>query len=250
MIDNSIKYVANFMWGLLAFQYNVIQHELILTELETTPVEISRNWAPAQDVINNFKDLADQSPAAQKFEQVVRALSQEDLKADERIKADEEHKKQLEYAEKGMEGAYDAAKEQLEKELEEEKERAITKDAQRAAEVIEKETDEINKEIAAERAISEQEKAELEGIFAQERQDLETKLKGNEESYFQRHPELSADDRKDIEETTFKAIRAEEFGALENRQAERLVGLQGRQEAHRQDLAERRRELEGTRAER
>jgi hypothetical protein len=125
----------------------------------------------------------------------------------------------------------------------------IKADAQLAAAVIEKATDEVNKEISADSDRSAQEVAQLLPEFDQELQKLESKLDRNEERYFEKNPDLGQDQRGAAEER-FKEIRDQEVGALKDQQAERLAELQARQEADREELEKRLRELEDTRAER
>ncbi len=172
-------------------------------------------------------------------------------KIDELDEANEVAKGQEENSLKGDAPATDPAR-QI-KEAREQKheidERAIREDAQLAADVIEQETVEVNQEISLQEAFAPAAEAKLMQEFGQKLQELEEKLDKNEERYFKKNPDLSQDERGAAEER-FKEIRDQEVGALKDQQAERLAEHQKAQEANREELEKRRRELEGTRAER
>lgn len=125
----------------------------------------------------------------------------------------------------------------------------IKADAQLAASVIEEQTDLLNKEISAEPGKSAAEINDLKQEFEKEERELAGKLDGMARNYFDKHPDLSDDQRQDATKK-FDAIKEEELGTLRGQQETRLGERTRDQQQHREDLEERRKELEGTRSDR
>ncbi|BBX44376.1 hypothetical protein GCM10009641_83660 [Mycobacterium cookii] len=158
-------------------------------------------------------------------------------------------------------GVWDQFKEGTEKIIEDVKERMtelaspeqaqepIKTDAELAANAIEKATDEINQEMTLQDAFAPAAEAKLKQNFAEDRQKLESKLDKNEEKYFEKHPDLSPEE-KDAAEKKFDKIRDDAVQKLEDQQAKTLAEREARQQAELEDLEQKRRELEDTRAER
>jgi hypothetical protein len=71
-------------------------------------------------------------------------------------------------------------------------------------------------------------------------------LNEHESSYFKRYPDLSEEERAEATER-FKTIKDKEMGNLDRQRETRLGELTRGQEQHREELAERLEELEGTR---
>jgi hypothetical protein len=124
-----------------------------------------------------------------------------------------------------------------------------------AAEVIEQETIVVEQEIAeleAKSAAGIAEIAEINERYDHEEQDLNGKIDALAQNYFDKHPDLSDDDRNKANET-FGAIREEEMGKLRSgREAELDAKSREQQPLSKEleELEERRKELEGTRADR
>jgi hypothetical protein len=125
----------------------------------------------------------------------------------------------------------------------------ITMDAQLAPNPIERATDEINQEMTLRDAFDPAAEAKLKQEFGEERQKLENKLDKNEDKYFEKHPDLSPEE-KDAAEKKFDAVRDDAVQKLADQQAERLAEMQARQQAEREESERRRRELENLRADR
>jgi hypothetical protein len=141
------------------------------------------------------------------------------------------------------------AKTELGKAAEQVKVEMIKADAERAAAVIEEQTAIVEQEIVDEPGKSGGEIDALNKDFERERQDREAMLDGLARNYFDKHPDLS-DDKRDEAAKTFKGIKDEEMGKLRAQQETRLEELTRVQQEQREELAERLKELEGTRDER
>ncbi len=122
----------------------------------------------------------------------------------------------------------------------------IKADAELAATVIEQETNILEKEVSEEPAKSAGERDALKTVFEREQQELKDKLDGMARNYFEKHPDLSEDQRADAR-ATFNGIKEEALGNLREQQQTRLEELTRAQQEQREDLEKRRRELDGTR---
>lgn len=135
----------------------------------------------------------------------------------------------------------------LDKATEQVKAEMVKADAERAAAVIEEQTVIVEQEIVDEPGKSTAERDVIEQEFKLEKQRRETKLDDMERNYFEKHPDLSKDQREKAEET-FQGIKEKEMGNLSRERETRLEELAHAQDKHREELAERLEELEGTRA--
>jgi hypothetical protein len=122
-------------------------------------------------------------------------------------------------------------------------------DAELATAVIEAETGILHKQISAEGEKSAAETYALKKVFEREQQELTGKLDGMARNYFDKHPDLSEDQRRDATET-FKGIKEEALGELRGQQETRLGELTRAQQDRYEDLEERRKQLDGTRSDR
>lgn len=138
-------------------------------------------------------------------------------------------------------------KTELDKATEQVKAEMVKADAERAAAVIEEQTVIVEQEIVDEPGKSTAERDVIEQEFKLEKQRRETKLDDMERNYFEKHPDLSKDQREKAEET-FQGIKEKEMGNLSRERETRLEELAHAQDKHREELAERLEELEGTRA--
>jgi hypothetical protein len=129
------------------------------------------------------------------------------------------------------------------------KDEHVKADAELAAAVIEEQTGILEKQIADEAEKSAGEIDALKKDFEREQQELTGKLDGMAGNYFDKHPDLSDDQRRDATET-FKGIKEEALGELRGNQETRLGELTRAQQEQRGELEERRKELDGTRSDR
>jgi len=129
------------------------------------------------------------------------------------------------------------------------KDEHVKADAELAAAVIEEQTGILKKQIADEAEKSAGEIDALKKDFEREQQELTGKLDGMARNYFDKHPGLSDDQRRDATET-FKGIKEEALGELRGNQETRLGELTRAQQEQRGELEERRKELDGTRSDR
>jgi hypothetical protein len=129
------------------------------------------------------------------------------------------------------------------------KDEYLKADAELAAAVIEEQTGILKKQIADEAEKSAGEIDALKKDFEREQQELTGKLDGMARNYFDKHPGLSDDQRRDATET-FKGIKEEALGELRGNQETRLGELTRAQQEQRGELEERRKELDGTRSDR
>jgi hypothetical protein len=156
----------------------------------------------------------------------------------EQAKTEQENTEQVKAAEQ-VKAELDKAAELIKAEM-------IKADAERAAAVIEEQTVIVEQEIVDEPGKSTAERDALESEFDREKQRREEVLNGHERSYFEKHPELSKEQRAEATET-FKTIKDKEMENLRRERETRLGELTRAQQEHREELAERLEELEGTR---
>src|ERR1700733_11066100 len=97
------------------------------------------------------------------------------------------------------------------------KDEHIKADAELAAAVIEEQTGILQKQISDEAEKSAGEIDALKQDFEREQQELTGKLDGMARNYFDKHPDLSDDQRRDATET-FKGIKGEALGGLRGNQ--------------------------------
>lgn len=165
----------------------------------------------------------------------------EQAKFDEQAKAEQAKAEQLKAAEQEK-------TEQL-KAAEQAKAEHIKADAELAAAVIAEQAIVVEQEIAKEPGKSAAEIDALYKEFEREKKELEGKIDGLTKNYFDKHPDLSDDERAKAE-GRFKDIREEELGTLRSQQEARMEELTRTQQQQREELEERRKELAGTRADR
>lgn len=128
-------------------------------------------------------------------------------------------------------------------------EAGIRADAEKAAEAIEELSDKLEEVTEQEPRESDQEIADLMQQFESERQERIGKLDQLENAYFEKHPDLDENRRGDAEER-FEEIRKGEMESLGEQQEARLEQLMTDQQEQRDNFAEARKELDGTRDER
>ena len=131
-------------------------------------------------------------------------------------------------------------------EAEQVKAEQVKADAELAAAAIEEQTQVVEKQISDEAGKSAAEVDALKKDFEREQQELTGKLDGMARNYFDKHPDLSEDQRRDATET-FKGIKEEALGDLRTQQETRLGELTRAQQEQRETLVEKRKELEDTR---
>lgn len=120
-------------------------------------------------------------------------------------------------------------------------------DAELGAAVIEEQSILLQQQISEQEATSKEEVAALKKVFEQEEQELTGKLDAMARKYFEKHPDLGADLR-DEATATFNKVKDEALTGLRGGQETRMKELTGPQEKHREELEERKKELDGTRA--
>src|ERR1700722_9229462 len=129
------------------------------------------------------------------------------------------------------------------------KDEHVKADAELAAAVIEEQTGILEQQIADEAEKSAEEIDSLKKDFEREQQELTGKLDGMASNYFDKHPDLSDDQRRDAT-ATFNGIKEEALGELRGNQETRLGELTRTQQEQRGELEERKKELDDTRSDR
>src|ERR1700722_5750720 len=129
------------------------------------------------------------------------------------------------------------------------KDEHVRADAELAAAVIEEQTGILEQQIADEAEKSAEEIDSLKKDFEREQQALTGKLDGMASNYFDKHPDLSDDQRRDAT-ATFNGIKEEALGELRGNQETRLGELTRTQQEQRGELEERKKELDDTRSDR
>lgn len=185
---------------------------------------------------------------AHKVEPTVHEL-QQDLHPLDHPQGNEAPDKESPDSDKTGEKHWDEAADLLEEANRLNKELSNKMDARLAADAIEKATDEVNKEISAESEKYKQEVADLDHKFDKKREGKEAQLKAHEDSFFERKPGLSQHETE-LAEEAFGNIRKDELGKIDEEYAKERAEIETRHEPTREELEEKRRELEGTRAER
>lgn len=123
----------------------------------------------------------------------------------------------------------------------------VKADAELAAAVIEEQTIVVEQQIAEQPEKLAAEIAEINERYDLKEQDLEGKIDGLAQNYFDKHPDLS-NEQRDEANKTFGEIKKEEMGKLLSDRNAELEAKSREQQQQREDLEERRKELEGTRA--
>lgn len=125
----------------------------------------------------------------------------------------------------------------------------IRADAEKAAAAIEDLSDKLEEVTEQEPRESEQEIADLRREFEAEQQRVMDKIDKMENAYFEKYPDLDENQREDAAER-FGEIRSGELESLGERQDARLDQLMTLQQEQRDNFAEARKEIDGTRDER
>ena len=125
----------------------------------------------------------------------------------------------------------------------------VKEDAEKAAASLEDLDITLANEIERHATEAPQETDQLLAKFGQEKTELVDKLNTIEEKYFDRHPDLTEDQRVDATER-FKAVKGEALGSLEAQQQVQLLELEHSQDEASRKLAEAKDEVEQTRDER
>ncbi len=208
-------------------------------ELHTTLEVILRQSEPLEPGHGQPADTRSEQAKAGEQVKTDEQARAEQAKAGEQAKAEQAKAEQLKAVEQEK-------TEQL-KAVEQAKAEHIKADAELAAAVIEEQTIVVEQEIAKEPGKSAAEIDALYKEFEREKKELEGKIDGLAKNYFGKHPDLSDDERTKAEDR-FKDIKEEELGTLRGQQEARMEELTRTQQQQREELEERRKELEGTRA--